>query len=132
MSAAAATPLVSPDRTLQDASIAALSLGTQSKKEEALTTTLKGWEDDSGHGVRSPHLLVHVFQKVYKLAELPTALKGNDMSDFDTLQVVCNKVKFTILFASVRELLGCSLWMDNNRFRRWENSRPQSRALHHC
>jgi hypothetical protein len=80
-----------------------LSLKTQTKKEDAL----KSWEDDSGDGTHSTHLLVHVLQKVYKLVELPTALKGNDASDFDTLQKVCNELKFTLPFASVRKLLGC-------------------------
>jgi hypothetical protein len=119
--AAATTPSACPDRTLHNAIIAVLSLKNQTKKEDAL----KSWENDSGDETLSPHSLVHVIQKVYKLAELPTALKGNDASDFDTLQKVCNELKFTLLFASVRKLLGCVLWVKNSRFQMLENGCPK-------
>ncbi|KAI4914198.1 hypothetical protein J4E85_010710 [Alternaria conjuncta] len=117
-------PTIIPDRTLHDAIIAALSLETQSEKEEALTAALKSWQNH-GDGTCSPHLLVHVLQNVYKLPELPTTLKDQDASDFDTLKKVCKELKFTLFFASVKKLLGCNLFVEIRGARRWENSRPK-------
>ena len=113
-----------PDRTLHDAIIVALSLKTQSEKEKALTAALKSWQNH-GDGTRSPQLLVHVLQNVYKLPDLPTTLKDQDVSDFDTLERVCKELKFTLLFASVKKLLGCHLFVAIRGSRRWENSRPK-------
>ncbi|KAI4665797.1 uncharacterized protein J4E78_003262 [Alternaria triticimaculans] len=113
-----------PDRALHDAIIVALSLDAQSEKEEALTAALKSWKSDDDE-TRSPHLLVHVLQNMYELPELPTALKNQDASDYDTLKKVCKELKFTLLFASVKKLLGCNLYVENRHYRRWEKSRPK-------
>jgi hypothetical protein len=76
----------SPDRTVHDAILAALALNTQDEKEEALTTALQSWQDEGDDGVRPPHILVHILKDTYKLAELPKALIGNEVSDFDTIK----------------------------------------------
>jgi hypothetical protein len=71
MSATMTTPAI-PDRTLRDAILAALALNTRTEKEEALVSVLKGWQEgDGSDNVRSPHLLVYLFNKFYDMTEQP-------------------------------------------------------------
>ena len=119
------TSPVSPDRTIHDAILAALALPTLKAKAEALKGALQDWQGDAEAGVKSPHLLVHIFDRLYELEALPGALTKQDSNNFKVVREVCDELGFKMLFARVDKALGGCTFIAHNKIANWTRSRPK-------
>ncbi|KAI4714462.1 hypothetical protein J4E89_000142 [Alternaria sp. Ai002NY15] len=119
------TSPVSLDRTIHDAILAALALPTLKAKVKALKGALQDWQGDAEAGVKSPHLLVHIFDRLYELEALPGALTKQDSTNFKALREVCDELGFKMLFARVDKALGGCTFIAHNKIASWTRSRPK-------